>query len=388
MLFVSKYANVLRHVIQWGVALAYPNLYGITYSYGGFAQSQPAVSAFPGTQLDSDLEGLSASIDNISGFMQSVIRSDGALNNGIVTYDSLATSLQSNGLAGANAWLTGVNYTVGAAVYANASLYRCLVSHTSGVFATDLAAGKWLLLTTLPQPLGSVIGPGLSVTGNVPKFHDTTGAVLDDSGVPLASLAPLASPALTGTPSAPTAAVDTSSAQIATTAMVIAQASGVAPLMNGVAAVGVSTRFARADHAHPADTSRHAAFVTPANPVATGGTVMMGLGSACTITPIYGSRLLVTFSFSAANGTATGSVISQVKYGTGAAPANNVAATGTSIGTSKAFESINANAPGAVSQTVLVTGLVPGTAYWFDILLQAGGGSASITNVDFSALEV
>jgi hypothetical protein len=81
------------------------------------------------------------------------------------------------------------------------------------------------------------------------------------------SRAPLASPALTGTPVAPPAAVDTNTTQIATTAFVLGQAAAATPLMNGAAAVGTSTRYARADHVHPIDTSR----APLANPVFTGG---------------------------------------------------------------------------------------------------------------------
>lgn len=70
------------------------------------------------------------------------------------------------------------------------------------------------------------------------------------------SRAPLASPALTGTPTAPTAAVDTNNTQVATTAFVIAQGGSTNPLMNGAAAPGTSTRLSKQDHVHPVDTSR------------------------------------------------------------------------------------------------------------------------------------
>ncbi len=73
----------------------------------------------------------------------------------------------------------------------------------------------------------------------------------------------LASPALTGTPTAPTAAADTSTTQLATTAFVLGQAGATAPAMDGTAAVGTATRFARADHVHPTDTSR-APLASPA----------------------------------------------------------------------------------------------------------------------------
>jgi hypothetical protein len=42
------------------------------------------------------------------------------------------------------AWMTNTAYAVDARVTHSALTYRCLVAHTSGVFATDLAAGKWV----------------------------------------------------------------------------------------------------------------------------------------------------------------------------------------------------------------------------------------------------
>jgi hypothetical protein len=81
---------------------------------------------------------------------------------------------------------------------------------------------------------------------------------LGDVTVTNLGLATLASPTLTGTPLSTTAAVDTNTTQIATTAYVLAQASASTPVIDGTATIGTSTRFARADHIHPTDTSRAA----------------------------------------------------------------------------------------------------------------------------------
>lgn len=86
-----------------------------------------------------------------------------------------------------------------------------------------------------------------------------------------------ASPAFTGTPTAPTAPVDTSTTQLATTGFVVGQAGSATPLMDGIAAVGTSTRFARADHVHPTDTTLAPLASpifsgTPAAPTANPGT--------------------------------------------------------------------------------------------------------------------
>ncbi|WP_201008177.1 hypothetical protein [Paenibacillus glycanilyticus] len=83
------------------------------------------------------------------------------------------------------------------------------------------------------------------------------------SGYGITDAAPLASPALTGTPTAPTAVADTSSSQLATTAFVLGQAGSTTPTMNGTAAAGSTAKYARADHVHPTDTTR-ASLASPA----------------------------------------------------------------------------------------------------------------------------
>ena len=99
------------------------------------------------------------------------------------------------------------------------------------------------------------------------------------------SRAPLASPALTGNPTAPTQLAGDNSTRIATTAFVttaVVAAGGLlpsnnAPLMDGVASPGVGTAASRDDHVHPTDTSRaplsSPAFIgTPTVPTASVGT--------------------------------------------------------------------------------------------------------------------
>jgi hypothetical protein len=83
------------------------------------------------------------------------------------------------------------------------------------------------------------------------RISDITGlqAALD-------SKAPLASPALTGTPTSPTAPLDATTTQLATTAFVVGQAGDSLPLMDGAATAGTSKKYSREDHRHPTDTSR------------------------------------------------------------------------------------------------------------------------------------
>ena len=94
-----------------------------------------------------------------------------------------------------------------------------------------------------------------STTSPVTSVFTRTGAVTAQTGdytvSQITGAAPLASPTFTGTPAAPTAAADTNTTQVATTAFVLGQAGSATPLVDGTAAVGTSTRYARQDHVHP-----------------------------------------------------------------------------------------------------------------------------------------
>jgi hypothetical protein len=96
----------------------------------------------------------------------------------------------------------------------------------------------------------------ISVTGLVSSYIGDFNTSV--SGLVNGIYAPLSSPALTGTPTVPTATADTNTTQIASTAFVIGQASSSNPLMDGTVAVGTSKKYARADHVHPTDTTRAA----------------------------------------------------------------------------------------------------------------------------------
>jgi|SRR5262252_2818921 len=114
-------------------------------------------------------------------------------------------------------------------------------------------------------------------TAGVGSFNSRTGAVtLTAADVTGAGGAPLASPALTGTPTAPTPTAGDNSTKIATTAFVagagIPAASAVNPQMDGAVAVGTSLAYARADHRHATDTSR----APVASPSFTGNVVAGG----------------------------------------------------------------------------------------------------------------
>lgn len=135
--------------------MSYPNPPEISTSYT--AQEQALGNgSLPGQELDVDLAAVRASITAIIEFLKTSIRSDGRLNNGSVSSDTLASSL----IVGFDApapWATGAVYTTRSTVFSGFGFYLCLVAHTSGTFATDLASGRWVLLADLTPPGGALI---------------------------------------------------------------------------------------------------------------------------------------------------------------------------------------------------------------------------------------
>jgi hypothetical protein len=130
-----------------------------------------------------------------------------------------------------------------------------------------------------------------------------------------------------------------------------------------------------------------------ANPTAPTGTssgalTMMGLGSTCKLTPNYSGRILVLFNGSMTNSSTGGQVQSIVRWGTGTAPANGASATGTSLGALTNGYIATATGQVPFSNGGIITGLTPGTAYWFDEGIQAiVSGTASLTAVSCAAME-
>lgn len=112
-------------------------------------------------------------------------------------------------------------------------------------------------VTAVQNTLGtSLLVSAWTGTFSTPSTHTSVSARFANIEAGLLGVAYLDSPAFTGTPSAPTAAADTSTTQLATTAFVTGQAGTSTPLTAGTATAGTSKKFARADHRHGTDTSR------------------------------------------------------------------------------------------------------------------------------------
>jgi hypothetical protein len=115
--------------------------------------------------------------------------------------------------------------------------------------------------------------------------------------------------------------------------------------------------------------------------------VMMGLAGS--ITPNAGGNIEIRINGDFGNSIALSGGTLQIAYGTGAAPANGVAATGTVVGGVVKATSATAAARVPFCLIGYVTGLAIGTAYWIDVQLAAvTSGNANIADVTVVVMEV
>ena len=242
--------------------------------------------------------GTSTVLGGVKPDGQTITNSAGAIS---VTYGAAAnTAVQGN-----DARVTGA-----LAASTAASTYAPLASPTltgvpvaptatPGTNTTQLATTAFVVAAsssyTLPTATASVLGgvkpDGVTIGNSAGAISVTFGTTANtatqgndarvtgalSASTAASTYAPLASPFLTGTPIAPTAAANTATTQIATTAYVMNMAALIAPVMDGTQAIGFSYTYARQDHVHPSDTSRaplaSPTFTgTPAAPTATLGT--------------------------------------------------------------------------------------------------------------------
>lgn len=127
--------------------MAQPPAYTRQADFSAFAAAQPA-SPHSGVNLDQEFNKLKATIDAVLVNLALIQRDDGDLANGSVGVDQLSSAIDF-GLRTASDWATATAYRVRDGVYESSKLYRCVVAHTSGTFATDLAADYWVEVVDL-----------------------------------------------------------------------------------------------------------------------------------------------------------------------------------------------------------------------------------------------
>lgn len=245
-------------------------------------------NAYTKTEVDSALSGKAANATTLSGYgianAYTKTEVDSAVNaklnsadvvNNLTTNDAAKPLSAAQGKA-LNDKIDGLGDVQ---VVANLAAAAALTGLDNGdiVHVLNNGSSKWVRYQITSAGDGTWTGATKVVIwtqDQAPATHQH--AIADTTGLQTAldAKAPLNSPSLTGTPLAPTAAADTNTQQLATTAYVLGQAGSAAPSMDGAAAAGSSVKFARQDHVHPSDTSR-----VPTTRSVTGGGLVSGGGA-------------------------------------------------------------------------------------------------------------
>jgi hypothetical protein len=115
----------------------------------------------------------------------------------------------------------------------------------------------------------------------------------------------------------------------------------------------------------------------PSNPATTVSTTGVMMGLAGSITPRVSGTIKVWVAGDITNGVSTELFYTQIRYGTGAAPANGAALTGTTLG-----GLVRGKGYCPFCLVGEVTGLTVATAYWVDVSATSeAGGTVQLQNI-------
>jgi hypothetical protein len=127
-----------------------PTPYTLSYDFTAFQAANPTLP-LPADKHEIEYNNIALTTGEIIANLGMIQRSDGQLLNGVVTFDSLSSTVKAllgSEISPEGNWVTATAYSVMDLVNEGDSSYICSVAHTSGVFATDYAAGKWVIWTS------------------------------------------------------------------------------------------------------------------------------------------------------------------------------------------------------------------------------------------------
>lgn len=115
---------------------------------------------------------------------------------------------------------------------------------------------------------------------------------------------------------------------------------------------------------------------------------MLGLAGGITTGAATSGRVFVAISGDAGNSTLSDTTIFTIALGTGTAPANGAAITGTTYGGTINFQQAVAADRTPFCIVALATGLAGSTTYWVDLQVNLNGGAVAVGAANVVAFEV
>jgi hypothetical protein len=122
-------------------------------------------AAFPlkpqrGDWLDAEFNGVELTLDELCTNISLIQRDDGAVRNKTIGVDQLADSalalIGGDGFVVRGPWATATAYSLGDMVSDSGTILLCVIAHTSGTLATDVAAGRFVMIFDVGAALAPV----------------------------------------------------------------------------------------------------------------------------------------------------------------------------------------------------------------------------------------
>jgi hypothetical protein len=160
--------------------MSQPTPYNRIFSFSNL-QSQNPTAPPPGNSIDIEFNSVKATLDQVLANLALIQNDDTSVKNASVGPNQLSPAL-TLGFTAPTTWVTLTNYTASPAstVFNGSSIYTCLISHTAGVFATDLAAGKWQLILNLAAiPITAASQMSVTPSGTLTTDAQTSLQALD-----------------------------------------------------------------------------------------------------------------------------------------------------------------------------------------------------------------
>lgn len=148
--------------------MAQPAAYTRQYDFAAFSSSFPS-SQQPGVKLEDEFDAIKVTLDQVLRNIAYIQRDDYQVANLSIGLDQLKPEVV---LGVPTDWVTATSYDAKAVVWKSGILYVCNTAHTSGVFATDLAADKWTAYLDYADPLGQALSYAADASGYADDASD------------------------------------------------------------------------------------------------------------------------------------------------------------------------------------------------------------------------
>jgi len=150
--------------------------YTRNFDFEDFQTDNPS-TPLQASSVESELDEVKTVTDNIIDALDAIQNDDETLGNASVhpdAFNAASLALMGGSWSPEGAWVTATAYVVGDVVSENGGSYVAAEAHTSGTFATDLAADKWLPL--FGQPLDTDLTAIAALVSAADKVPYATGS--------------------------------------------------------------------------------------------------------------------------------------------------------------------------------------------------------------------